>query len=407
MTEWFNTIIVGAGQSGLAISYYLTLQHRRHVLLEKRQIAEAWRSEKWDSFTLVSPNWSLRLPGFDYAGDDPDGYLTREEVVRYIETYVHLFNPPVRAGVEVTCVEGVENGFILQTSQGLLEADNVVVATGAFQKPKIPAYGSKIASHITQLHSSQYRNPSQLPDGANLVVGSGQSGCQIAEELYQQGRKVYLCTGSAVRIPRRYRGKEVFHWAEALGLFDQTVDTLSSPAERFAANPQLTGKDGGQALNLHQFAVDGVTLLGRLQNANGSKVSIAADLMENLTRADNAEAEFRKAVDSYIEKNAIQAPADAITELRAGYDSPIVTELDLDAEGITSVIWAAGYNVDFSWIKFPIFDAFGYPIHQRGVTVQPGLYSVGLPWLHKSKSNLFMGIDEDAAYIAEHIQSRG
>jgi putative flavoprotein involved in K+ transport len=405
--ESVNTVVVGAGSSGLAVSFCLTQQGRSHVLLEKRRIAEAWRSEKWDSFTLVSPNWSLRLPGLGYTGDDPDGYLTREEVVRHIEQYVRLFNPPVRAGVEVTCVEGGGNGFILKTSEGFLEASNVVVATGAFQKPKIPACSSKVSPHIVQIHSSQYRNPEKLPDGAVLVAGSGQSGCQIAEELYRQGRKVWLCTGSAVRVPRRYRGKDVFHWVEALGLFDQTADTLSSPAERFEANPQLTGKDGGHALNLHQFAMDGVTLLGRLQDVNGAKVSIAADLMENLARADNTEARFRKAVDSHIEEHGIQAPSDELSELHAGYDSPIIAELDLDAQGITTIIWATGYNVDFSWIRFPIFDSFGYPVHQRGVTAVPGLYFVGLLWLYKSKSSLFMGIHEDAAYLAEHIRTRG
>jgi putative flavoprotein involved in K+ transport len=407
MTERFNTIIVGAGQSGLAVSYYLTQQKRNHVLLEKQRIAEAWRSGKWDSFTLVSPNWSTRLPGFDYSGSDPDGYLTREQVVQHIEDYIRLFNPPVRTGIEVTCVKGVKNGFTVETNQSVLEAANVVVATGAFQKPNIPAYSAKISTPILQLHSSQYRNPQQLPDGAVLVVGSGQSGCQITEELYQQGRKVYLCTGRAGRIPRRYRGKEVFHWVEALGLFDQTVDKLSSPDERFEANPQLSGKNGGHALNLHQFAMDGVTLLGRMQDANDSRVSIAGDLMENLSKADNMEVQFKKAVNSYIEQRGLQAPEDDSIELCAGYDTPIITELDLETQAITSIIWATGYRVDFSWLQFPIFDQFGYPLHQRGVTAQPGLYFIGLLWLHKSKSSLFMGITEDAAYIAKHIQARG
>jgi putative flavoprotein involved in K+ transport len=407
MAEQFETIVIGAGQSGLAISYYLTQQNHSHIVLEKDRIGEAWRSGKWDSFTLVSPNWTLQLPGFHYSGDDPDGYITRDEVVQYLEDYVRLFNPPVRTGIEVTRVESGPAGFVVRTKQGDFEAANVVVATGAFQKPKIPACAAHIAPHIHQVHSSQYRKPDDLPSGAVLVVGSAQSGCQITEELYRHGRKVYLCTGKAVRIPRRYRGREIFHWVDALGLFDQTVDTLDSPAERFDPNPQLTGKDGGSALNLHQFALDGVTLLGRLQDADGTKLTIAGDLMDNLARADKPETELKPAIDRYIEQNGLQLPPDdSAPPLRAGYDSPIITALDLDEAGITSIVWAAGYQFDFGWINFPIFDEYGYPVHQRGVTAQPGLYFIGLLWLHKSKSNLFFGVGEDAAHVAAHLLER-
>jgi putative flavoprotein involved in K+ transport len=407
MTERIDTVVIGGGQAGLATSYHLTQQNLEHVVLEKQRIGEAWRSGKWDSFTLVSTNWTLQLPGFEYTGDDPDGYLTRDEVVRYIEDYVALFNPPVRTGVEVTCLQGTGDSLMVDTSQGSILAKNVVVATGAFQKPRIPPYAAHIAPHITQLHSSQYRNPDQLPPGAVLVVGSGQSGCQITEELCQQGRRVYLCTGRAGRLPRRYRGREVFRWVNDLGLFDQTVDKLNSPAERFDANPQLTGKDGGHSLNLHRFALDGVTLLGRAQGASGAKFFMADDLMENLASSDKLEADFKKGVNSYIEQNGLQLPDDDnLPELRAGYDCEIITELDLDEAGITSIIWAAGYVVDYSWIQFPIFDEFGYPVHQRGITQQPGLYFMGLLWLHKSKSNLFFGMGDDAAHIVQHIASR-
>ena len=405
MTERFETIIVGAGQAGLAISYYLSQRKRDHVLLERRSIGEAWRSEKWDSFTLVSPNWTLQLPGFAYAGDDPDGFLSRDAVVHYLEDYARLFNPPVRTGIEVTCLE---DGFRVHTNQGMFEAANVVIATGPFQKPNIPAFSTKIASHIHQLHSRQYRNPQALPEGAVLVVGSGQSGCQIAEELYQQGRKVYLSTGSAIRLPRRYRGKDIFWWAKELGIFDKTVDKLESPDERFAANPQLTGRDGGRSLNLHQFALDGVTLLGRLQDANGTQLSFAADLMDNLAAADKATAQLKQGVDSYIQATGMQLPQEEHEpELRAGYDSEVITDLDLDSRGITTVLWATGYTRDFRWIQFPVFDDSGFPIHQRGVTAQPGLYFVGLPWLYKQKSSLFLGLADDAAYIVEHIVNRG
>jgi putative flavoprotein involved in K+ transport len=406
MTERFDTIVIGAGQAGLAVSYYLSEQGRDHLVLERRRIGEAWRSEKWDSFTLVSPNWTLQLPGFAYAGADPDGFLTRDAIIQYLEDYARLVNPPLRTGIEVTCLEGVGDGFRVHTNQRAFEATNVVIATGPFQLPKIPAFSAKIAAHIHQLHSSEYRNPQALPEGAVLVVGSAQSGCQIAEELYQQGRKVYLSTGRAFRMPRRYRGKDIFWWGNELGIFDQTVDKLKSPEERFAPNPQITGKDGGHALNLHQFALDGVTLLGRLQDASGTQLTIAGDLMDNLAAADKPSAELKKGIDSFIEATGMLAPEEDEPELRAGYDSEIITDLDLESRGITTIIWATGYTRDFSWVQFPIFDDSGYPIHQRGVTAQPGLYFIGLQWLYKPKSSLFLGLAEDAAHIAAHIANR-
>jgi putative flavoprotein involved in K+ transport len=406
MIEHMDTVVIGAGQAGLAVSYCLKQQGRDHIVLEKHRIAEAWRSSKWDSFTLVSPNWTLKLPGFHYQGDDPDGYLTRDEVVQYLEDYARMFDPPVRTGVTVTAVREDAAGFRVETDQGDYQATNVVVATGAFQKPRIPSYAQHIAPHIHQIHTSKYRQPDDLPSGAVLMVGSGQSGCQITEELYKSGRTVYLCTGGAGRVPRRYRGQEVFRWIDRLGLFDAPVDTLKSPAERFAANPQLTGKDGGKALNLHQFALDGVTLLGRLQNASGSQIFIAGDLMENLARVDQREADLKKGINNYIQQHGLDLPNEHTPELRAGYDSEIITELDLDDAGITSILWATGYRMDFSWIQFPIFDDYGCPIQQRGVTDQPGLYFIGLQWLHNLKSSLFYGMGDDAKYIAARIAER-
>jgi putative flavoprotein involved in K+ transport len=246
-----------------------------------------------------------------------------------------------------------------------------------------------------------------MPPGAILVVGSGQSGCQIAEELYHEGRKVYLSTGGAGRIPRRYRGKDGFWWVNEIGILDRTVDKLPSPDKRFEANPQVSGRGGGRSLNLHQFALDGVTLLGRLRDGKGTQLFFASDLMENLTKADKPFGEIKKAIDGYIAKMGVEiAEEEVLPELDMGYQSAIVTELDLDIVGITSIIWAAGYTFDFSWVKFPIFDEFGYPVQQRGVTAQPGLYFVGLQWLHKPKSSLLLGVGDDAEYIAAHIAER-
>jgi putative flavoprotein involved in K+ transport len=349
----------------------------------------------------------MRLPGFEYAGDDPHGFLGRDEVVEYIDDYIESFHPPLRLGVEATAVERrAGDGYGVETDTGTLEATNVVVATGTFQRPNIPNFSQHISPEVVQLHSSLYRNPERLPPGAVLVIGSGQSGCQIAEELYQSGRQVYLSTSPVGRAPRRYRGKDFTWWLDQMGFVDRTVDQLDSPAERFDPNPQVTGKDGGHSLNLHQFALDDVTLLGHLRGAGGTKVWLAEDLMDNLTKSDKFEAQLKKGIDKFIDKSGIEAPQDGQPELSAGYDAEVITELDLEAAGITSIIWATGYDFDYSLVKLPIFDEFGYPVQQRGVTQHDGLYFLGLHWMHTLKSGLFVGIGEDAAYVAEHIAGR-
>lgn len=408
MREQIDTLVIGGGQAGLSVSYYLNRQDREHVVLEKNRIGETWRSRKWDSFTLVTPNWQLQLPGFPYDGDNPDGYLPREEIVQYLEDYTTLFDPPVRLGVEARSVESNSNGdgFKIETSAGVLEASNVIVATGTFQTPSIPDFSQKIMPQVVQIHSSRYQNTDALPPGAVLVVGSGQSGCQIVEELHQSGRKVYLCTSKVGRAPRRYRGKDFIKWLHEIGMLDNTVDTLDSPEERFSPNPHVSGKNGGCTLNLHRFARNGVTLLGRLKNARRSKIELEKDLMDNLAMADQFASELKKGIDTFIEKAGIDAPEENHQDLNDGYDCEMITQLDLESENITSIIWAVGYDFDFSWIKFPIFDEFGYPVQKRGVTEQPGLYFLGLHWMHTLKSGLFLGVGDDAAHIAGHIADR-
>ena len=408
MREQIDTVVIGGGQAGLTASYYLTEEGREHVVLEKDQPGERWRSKKWDSFTLVTPNRQLRLPGLEYEGDDPHGFATRDEVVQYIDDFVASFDPPLRLGVEAKAVEGAPsgNGLRIETDAGTLEASNVVIATGTFQRPRIPAFSQGISPRVTQLHSSLYRNPERLPSGAVLVVGSGQSGCQITEELYESGRKVYQSTGKAGRAPRRYRGRDFTWWLDNMGFVDKTVDQLDSPAERFDPNPAVTGKDGGHTLNLHQFALDGVTLLGHLEDGAGSKVRLADDLPENLKAADKTAAQMKKGIDTFIEKSGIDAPQDDEPELSAGYDAEAITELDLDAEDVGTIIWAAGYDFDFDLVKLPIFDEFGYPVQERGVTRVPGLYFLGLHWMYTVKSGLFVGIADDAAHVVEHIAGR-
>lgn len=406
MTEQVDTIIVGGGQGGLSTSYYLTQQGCEHVILEQAdQAAEVWRN-RWDSFTLNTPNWMTRLPGAEYQDNDPDGFMPRDEVVAYFEEYIERFNLPIRFGCRVTSVAPIEAGYLVSTDEGEFEAANVVIAAGLHQQPKIPPFSTNLPAEIRQLHSSEYRNPEALPAGAVLVVGSAQSGCQIAEELYQSGRKVYLSVSSSPRIPRRYRGKDITWWMDVVGLFDKTVDQLPSPKAKFAPSAHSTGKDGGHTINLHQFARDGVVLLGRIHSAQADRILLAPDLKENLAKVDKAEAEMVIAFNDYIEKNELDFPLEVLPELSDGFQAEEITDLDLNSAGISSVIWATGFKFDFGLVKLSAFDEDGYPLQKRGVTEFPGLYFIGLPFLYKLKSGLLAGVGDDAAHVAEHIDSR-
>jgi putative flavoprotein involved in K+ transport len=403
MVSKYPTIIIGGGQAGLATSYHLKQRGQEHIVLEQAaQAGNAWRNDRWDSFTLNSPNWAFRLPGAEYQGDEPDGFMAREEIVATFERYVQRFQLPVQYGARVNAVESLANGdgYRVRTDDEVLEARKVVVATGLFQRPKIPAFSTELPAHITQLHSGHYRNPQALPPGAVLVVGSGQSGCQIAEELYLSGRQVFLCVGSAGRAPRRYRGNDVFKWMHLSGFLDRTPDKLPSPRARFAANPQVSGRDGGRTLNLHQFARDGVMLLGRIQDGRAGRIWLAPDLKVNLAKADQFETEFVKMVDGYIARTGLDIPTESLPVLRDGYEVEETGELDLLSAGITTIIWAMGYDFDFNMVRQPVFDGDGYPVQKRGVTTNPGLFFVGLPWLNKMKSGLLVGVGEDAEYLA-------
>jgi len=404
--EKIQTIIIGGGQAGLSTSYYLCQAGHEHLILEQAaQAASAWRNDRWDSFTLLTPNWSIKLPGTVYHGNNPDGFMTRAEIVSLFEKYIENFDLPVQYNTSVTEVSQLEHGegYRVKTDDKIYQARNVVMATGQFQKGKIPVFGANISADILQLHSGQYRNLSQLPQGAVLIVGSAQSGTQIAEELYQSGRTVYLSVCSAPRVPRRYRGRDIFSWLVDTGFTDRTVDKLPSPKARFAGNPHLSGKDGGRTINLHLFARDGVRLLGHLLDARDGKIKLAPDLKENLAKADKAEADIVAMIDQYIEKNGINAPEETLPEHQDGYGIEEITELDLKAADINTIIWAMGYSFDYSLVKLPVTEEDGYPVHQRGVTKFPGLYFVGLSWLYKHKSPLLLGVGEDADYIASYI----
>jgi putative flavoprotein involved in K+ transport len=413
MPEQVEAVVIGGGQAGLAISYYLTHQGRPHVVLEQApQIAPAWRHGRWDSCTLVTPNWTVRLPGFPYQGGDPDGFMPCADVVRHLEQYAASFQAPVRCGVQVTAVDPARDGqgYCVATADGVTyAAATVVVATGSFQFPKPAPFSGTLPPELLQLHSSHYRTPSTLPPGAVLVVGSADSGCQIAEELHESGRHVYLCVGRAGRRPRRYRGKDFMFWVVTMGRVEQTADQLPSPSARFAANPQLSGKDGGHTLNLHQFARNGVTLLGRLMGVEGHRIALAPDLQENLATADQVSEDFKHGVDEFVRRTGMNVPepeSDPVDALRSDAGRHAPAALDLKAAGITTVIWATGYGFDYRWVHLPVCDDYGFSVQQRGVTRCPGLYFLGMNFLYNRKSGILLGVGEDAAHIAAAIAAR-
>ena len=406
VSERIDTVIIGGGHAGLTMSYFLSQRSLAHVILERGRVAERWISERWDSFHFQFPNWTIELPGYKYRNENPDGFVPGREIVRFIQQYADFIKAPVRSGVNVTALENSSNAmsYMLRTNAGAIEANNVVIATGQREKGVIPAFSSDVPDDIRQLHSSAYRNAGELPPGAVLVVGSGASGFQIAEDLHQNGRQVYVCMGSHRRLARRYRGRDYAWWAMEMGVFDRR--RAESPATS-PPGPLLTGVNGGYEADWRELAAKGIVLLGRLKAVKGTKLALAADLEENLTKGEEWLADFKRSVDDYIAKNKLDIPTDSTPRLEGGASAPIL-ELDLRATGITSIVWATGFGNEYDWLKLPLVDERREPVHERGVTKFPGIYFLGLRWLYKQKSSFlsFGGPAEDAAYIAEQIAVR-
>jgi putative flavoprotein involved in K+ transport len=403
-TTHLPVIIVGGGQAGLSMSYFLKAQGIAHVIFEKQRIAHAWATQRWDSFCLVTPNWQCKLPGYPYPGDDPHGFMLKDEIVRYVEDYAKRIEAPVREGVAVTRVAKTDAGlFAVETSSGAFTADAVVFAVSGYHVPTIPRIAERIAPSIRQIHSSAYRNPGQLPEGEVLVVGTGQSGCQIAEDLHLAGRRVHLVVGSAPRCPRVYRGRDAVDWLSDLGQYDLPVEKHpAGDGVRRKANHYLTGRDGGRDIDLRRFALEGMALYGRLETVENGVLQFRDDLAQNLDAADAVYNGICGLIDRHIAEQNIAAPEGA--HYRPVWAPGAAPEtLDPVAAGITSIVWSTGFRPDWSWVELPIFNGAGYPVHRRGVTALDGAYVLGLPWLHTWGSGRFVGVGRDAGFLAERI----
>ena len=399
-----DTIVIGGGQSGLAMSYHLRQRNRDHIVLERNRIAYRWHNERWDSLHFQFPNRYINLPGFAYDGSEPDGFAHYREIAAWIERYAALVDPPIRTGVDVIGISRDPGGdFHLDTSDGPFTARRVVVATGPFQQASVPAFAEKLPSHVHQVHASVYRNPNALPLGAVLVVGSGASGCQIADELLAAGREVYLSVSRHRRVPRRYRGQDFFWWLMSLGRLDATINSL--PDRQPPASSLITGVNGGYDLDIRRFIAAGGVALGRLTEINGSRLSFDDQAEPLITAADKAFEDFRIAAEQHAIDNQLNLPTDIPAEkpARSAIPIPPVGELDLRQSGISSIVWCTGYRFDYGWLEVPVFDAHGAPLQQRGVTPCPNLYFLGLHWMHTSRSGLLSGVGNDAAFIADHI----
>ncbi len=403
-----EAVVVGGGQAGLATSFYLREQGIDHVVLERDRVASSWRDDRWDAFCLVTPNWQCRLPSFPYRGDDPSGFMLKDEIVAYVEGFAASFAAPVYEGVAVKRVTSGDECFRVTTSLGAITTDQVILAVGGYHSPSVPPLGAKLPSYISQLHSSRYRNASSLPDGAVLVVGSGQSGAQIAEDLHLAGREVHLSVGSAPRVARSYRGRDCVAWLEDMGHYEMPIERHPEGlAARKEPNHYVTGRDGGHDIDLRALALEGMHLHGRLLSVDGDGdgdgLAFAGDLRANLDAADATAERIKDAIDGFIDEHSIEAP---VQERYQPVWSPAgdhTSEIGLRSAGLTSVVWATGFRSDWSWVQAPAFEPSGYPSHHRGVTTVPGLYVIGLPWLHTWGSGRFAGVSRDALYVAERV----
>ena len=406
--RYTDTVIVGGGQAGLAMSRCLAQRGLEHVVLERGRIAERWRSERWDSLRLLTPNWQSRLPGFRYAGEDADGYMTMPEVVSYLEGYARSFGAPVEEGTTVRTVEPVDGGYRITTDSGIWRAANVVIATGYCDLPFMPEMARRLPADVRQVVPTRYRNPGELPEGGVLVVGASASGIQLADEIHASGRAVTLAVGRHTRMPRRYRGRDILWWLDAMGLFDQGAeDVYDLEIAREQPSLQLVGRPDHATLDLPLLESRGVRLVGRALGTEGSRVFFDDDLVKHTAGADVKLGTLLARIDEYVVQSGLEGEVDAAEPFVPFlWPAPAPTAVDLRDEGIRTVVWATGFRRRYPWLKVPVLDARGEIRHESGVTPAPGLYVLGLNFQRRRKSTFIDGVGDDARELADHIASR-
>jgi len=403
-----HTIVIGAGQAGLAMSRCLRDRAVEHVVLERGRVAERWRSERWDSLRLLTPNWQSRLPGYRYTGPDPDAYMGMPELVGYLEGYARSFGAPVEENETVVAVEPAAPGYRVVTHRAVWEGANVVIATGYCDVPDVPPLAAQLPPDVVQLVPTRYRNPGELPQGGVLVVGASASGVQLADEIHASGRPVTLAVGRHMRLPRLYRGRDILWWLDAMGVFDETgEDVFDLEISRRQPSLQLVGRPDRATLDLPLLERRGVRLVGRLVGVSGAVLSLADDLVAHTAAADARLARLLQRIDAYAAASGLDreaGPAPAFEPFV--WPAPAPTTIDLRAEGIRSVVWATGFRRQYPWLKLPVLDARGELRHAGGVTPAPGLYVLGLNFQKRRKSTFIDGVGDDARALADHITGR-
>ena len=406
LIEKIDTLIVGGGQAGIAMSEHLSNCKIPHLVLERNRIAERWRSERWDSLVANGPAWHDRFPNMEFADFDPNGYPSKEQVVDYFVAYAEMIKAPIRCGIEVKEVRRNVGrpGFRVETSDGIFDANNVVAATGPFQRPLIPKFEFE-KNKITQIHSSQYQNPEQLPDGGVLVVGAGSSGAQIADELLRSGKSVYLSVGPHDLPPRSYRGRDFVWWLGVLGKWEAVTKDPGTEHITIA----VSGAHGGQTVDFRGLAKRGISLLGRTQSFKNNVMYFAPDLTKNIAGGNAYTLSLLDQADDYVIRNGLNFPLEP--EAREVLPDPEcvtnpILEIDLEEAGINSIVWATGFDVDFSWLKVDALDENGRPKHERGISTESGIYFLGLPWQSRRGSAFIWGVWQDAKFLADQIKLR-
>jgi putative flavoprotein involved in K+ transport len=399
MSEFCDVVVIGGGQAGLVASYALTERGVDHVVLERARVGERWRSERWDSLRFQFPSAVLGLPGMPYDGAEPEGYAHHSEVLRWVERYAAGIGAPVREHTPVTSLAQRSAGWLVVTDQGVVRCRAVVLATGPFQRPRVPTVSADLPEAVHQVHAADYRRPDLLPAGAVLVVGSGASGAQIAEDLLAAGRDTYVCVSRHRRVPRRFLGRDVFDWLVEIGLMDRTrADWVD---DRMPPTVLVTGADGGHDLNLRDLEERGTTLLGTLRGVTGDRMHVADDAESILSAADAMCDDTVRAITAHAIDQGLDLPSPG--NASAARPRPHPSNLSFTDTGIASVIWSTGYSFDYDWVHAPCLDGAGQPLQQRGVGQLPGLYFLGLHWMHTFKSGTFLGIGDDAAHVVEHL----